>query len=70
MQQFFEEVLAERPYLVDLEKLVQEIGYGQVVVTLNVYRGHVIDFVTTTNKRKRYAHLIDRMKGAKNGKPK
>lgn len=55
------EFLVERPYLVDLEQLVQEMKYGQLTVTLNVYRGNVIDFVTTMNKRKRYRHLIDKL---------
>jgi len=49
-----------KPYLLALEKMVQEIKFGQLTVTLRIHQGFVTDLVNATAyERKKFVHKDD-----------
>lgn len=51
---FVKALSKEKPYLIKLDKIVEETGSGNITVTLRVYKGFVTDLVTNTIKRNKF----------------
>ena len=43
-----------KPYLLDIENLVQKVKYGKIIFSVRVHNGTVTDFVVQSFTRKRY----------------
>lgn len=43
-----------KPYILDIERLIQQVKYGKIVFAVRVHNGCVTDFVVQSSTRKRY----------------